>query len=203
MTLLIFDFDGTIVDSKALYYGAMNKHLAEYGFTKRKIDKAIDIGLSVAETLRKMGFSSFLIWFLKRRIMKNVLLKVNEVKKCKDVDSIRKIPGRKILVSNSILEFVMPILKHLKLKNEFSEIYGAESFSDKAEFIRDYLKKRKVKAKDCYYVGDRASDVLIAREIKCRSIIISGKCAWDSRKEILAANPDYIIDDIKDIEKII
>ncbi|MEK6820401.1 MAG: HAD hydrolase-like protein, partial [Nanoarchaeota archaeon] len=86
--LLIFDFDGTIADSKAVYYNVMNRYLESYGFTRKEIDKSIDVGLSVAETLKKLGFSSIFSWFIKRRIIKEVLRHASEIKKCKDVDSI-------------------------------------------------------------------------------------------------------------------
>jgi len=201
--ILIFDFDGTIVDSKAAYYHSMNKHLTGLGFSKKQIDEAIDVGLSVAETLRKLGFSGIFRFWLKWKIMRDVLRKVNEIKKCRDVDSIRSIRARKILVSNSLSEFIFPVLKHLKLKKEFNEIYGAEDFSDKEEFIKKYLKRNKINPQDCFYIGDRAADVLLARKIGCKSVIISGKCSWDSRKEILQEKTDFVLDDIKDIKDIL
>ena len=200
--LLIFDFDGTIVNSKAVYYNVMNKYLSDYGFNRKEIDEAIDVGLSVAETLKKLGFSPVFRWFLKKKIMRDVLLKVNEIKKCKDVDLIRGVKARKILISNSYSEFVISVLKHLKLRNEFDEIYGGENFKDKTEFIKKYLKKNMIGKKDVYYVGDRVSDVLVARKVGCKSIIVAGKCAWDSRKEILKEKPDFVVDDIKNIKKI-
>ncbi|MBI5476027.1 MAG: HAD hydrolase-like protein [Ignavibacteriales bacterium] len=43
--LLIFDFDGTIVDSKFVYYQAMNRHLSSF-FSKKEVDKAIDMGMT-------------------------------------------------------------------------------------------------------------------------------------------------------------
>jgi len=203
MKLLIFDFDGTIVDSKAAYYRFMEKYLFDYGFSKKEIDKTIDIGLNIAEGLKHLGFNWLETWILKRKIMKDVLNKARDIKKCKDVDSIRKLPGRKILISNSVSNFVFPLLKHLKLKKEFDEIYCAEKFKNKAEFIKNYLKERRIDRKEVYYIGDRVADVLVARKVGCKSVIVLGKCAWDSKKEILASKPDFVIDDIKEISEII
>ena len=135
--------------------------------------------------------------------MKSVKKSINNVKKCRDVDAIKRIKARKILITNSLKEFALPILKHLKLKKAFSEIYGADDFDDKTEFVRDYLKKNKIDKENCYYVGDRAADVKLARKAGIRSIAVSGKCAWDSRRELVKAKPDFIVEDIDEISEII
>lgn len=201
--VLIFDFDGTIADTKSLYYKAIYNEVKIFGYKYKDVDKVIDLGLSLKNVLKKLGFSFITSWFLHRKIMKNVKKYVNEVKKCKDVDSIKDIKEEKILISNSLKEFVLPIIRHFKLKSYFRKIYGAEDFTDKAEFIKNYLTKNKIKKENCYYIGDRSADVKIARKVKCKSVIVSGKCAWDSRTEILKEKPDFIIDDIKELKKIL
>ncbi|MCX6749076.1 MAG: HAD hydrolase-like protein [Candidatus Pacearchaeota archaeon] len=201
--LLIFDFDGTIVDSKQVYYHSLNLGLEEYGFSRKQIDSAIGVGLSLSETLKKLGFGWFQRLFLKKRIMRRVLRKVSSIRKCKDVDSIKLIPGEKILVTNSLREFALPVLKHLRLKNEFKEIYTVDDFNDKAKFLADYLKKRNIPAKDVLYIGDRVADIKLARKVGCKSVIVAGKCAWDSGANLLKNKPDFLIGDIEDLRKII
>ncbi len=200
--ILIFDFDGTIADTKSIYYKATYDAVMKFGYSYKEVDDVIDLGLSLKKVLRKLGLSFITTLFLHRKIMKNIHKYADEVKKCKDVDSIKDIKEYKILITNSLKEFVIPILRHFNL-NCFKEIYGAEDFGDKSEFIKEYLNKNMIKGKDCYYIGDRASDAKIAKKAGCNSIIISGKCAWDSRTEILKEKPDFIIGDIKDLNKII
>jgi phosphoglycolate phosphatase-like HAD superfamily hydrolase len=202
MKLLIFDFDGTIVDSKAVWYKVLEKHLGNLGLSKKEIDDVIDLGYNVSENLEELGLTK-IENAVKMRIINDVSRQAGSVKKCKDVDSIKNIKARKILISNSFSEFILPILERLKLKSCFQEIYGADSFDDKEEFVKKYLKIRKISKKEVYYIGDRKADVILARKVGCKRIVISGKCAWDSRKEVLGANPDYILDDIKDLKKII
>ncbi len=201
--LVIFDFDGTIVDSKTIYYNSINENLKKFGISKKEVDKIIDMGLSLRKILGKLGFSYISRWIIKKRILKQALKHCDEIKKCKDVSEISNISGKKILVSNSLKEFILPVVKHLKLRKYFKEIHGANEFDDKYEFICEYLKKNKINNKDCYYIGDRVSDIEVAREVKCKSIIVSGRCSWDSRKEILSSSPDYVVSNLSDVSKII
>ena len=53
----------------------------------------------------------------------------------KDVSKIKNLPENKILVTNSVDDFALKVIKHLKINKYFSEIYSADDFSDKAEFV--------------------------------------------------------------------
>ena len=201
--LVIFDFDGTIVDSKAVYYNSIHKHLISLGFGRRKVDEAIDLGMNLGETLRKFIPFSIYRWWIRRKIMKDVIKEINDVKKCHDAGHVRDIRTRKILVSNSLSEFVMPIMKHLKIKKYFRELYCADDFDDKAKFIKMYLKIHGLRPYECFYVGDRVADINLAKKIGCHSIVISGKCSWNSKKELLKAKPEFIVPDLREVKRIV
>jgi phosphoglycolate phosphatase-like HAD superfamily hydrolase len=201
--LLIFDFDGTIVDSRTLYYNIIYDELKKYGFSYDEIVSFIDMGLNLSRTLEKIGLSFFKRIILGRKIMRNVRKDLNKVTKCKDVDCIKGLRKQKILMSNSSKKAILPILRYYKLKRCFKKIYGAEDFADKAKFIREYLKRKDIPGEKCYYIGDRIADVNVAKEARCNSIIVCGKCAWDSPKDLLEAEPDFIVSSIKDIKEIV
>jgi phosphoglycolate phosphatase-like HAD superfamily hydrolase len=201
--LLIFDFDGTIVDSKEVYYHSIRNHLYDFGFGKEAIDKTIDLGLNLGETLRRFVPSAITRWFVRRKIMHDVMQEASRVKKCHDAGHIHDIHTRKILVSNSLSEFVIPVLRHLKLSGTFREIYCADNFDDKISFISKYLRAHGIKPKECFYVGDRVADVKVAKKVGCHSAIISGKCSWNSKEELMKAKPDFIVPDLILLKRII
>ncbi len=201
--LVIFDFDGVIVDSKTVYYNSINKHLNPLGFNKKEVDKAIDLGMNLSETLKRFIPAFFYRWWIKRNIMKDVVKEINDVKKCKDISHVKDITARKVLISNSLSGFVFPVLKHLNATRYFNEIYCADEFNDKERFIREYLKEKGINPHECAYVGDRVADVKLARRLGIYVIIISGKCMWDSPKEIMKAKPDFIVNDLIDVNRIL
>jgi len=200
--LIIFDFDGTIADSKSIYYEIINKHLNPLGFSKKRIDEAIDLGMNLSETLKRFIPSFFRRWIIRREIMKEVVKEASKVKKCHNIQHIGECHIKRILVSNSLSEFVYPVLGHLKAKKYFNEIYCADDFDDKAKFINHYLKINGLRAWECFYIGDRVADVKLAKKIGLHSIIISGKCSWDSKKELMKAKPEFIIPDLRDVRRI-
>jgi len=201
--LIIFDFDGTIADTKKAYYSSILKNLKEKGFNKNQSEKLVDEGLSLKATLDKLGLGFISKLVLHRKIMQEVKSYLKQVHKCKSVSEIRKIKCRKIIVSNSLDEFMLPIIKHLKLNRYFKEIYGADDFSEKVQFISKYIKRHSINPKEVIYVGDRVADVRLAKDVGCIGAIISGKCAWNSKKEVEKANPDFLIGDFSYLKKIV
>ncbi|HLF53917.1 MAG TPA: HAD hydrolase-like protein [Candidatus Nanoarchaeia archaeon] len=201
--LVIFDFDGTVVDSKTAYYNSISKHLIPKGFSKKQVEDTIDLGLNLGETLKKFIPSWLYRWGIRRKIMKDVLKEANLVKKCHDASKIEEITAKKILVSNSLSEFVVPVLKHLKLRRLFKEVYCADDFDEKTLFMQRYLKVHGIRPYECFYVGDRIADVKLAKKIKCYSAIVYGKCSWNSKKELMGAKPDFIIPGLADLKRIL
>lgn len=201
--LVIFDFDGTVADSKSVYYSSINKHLNPLGFSRKRIDEAIDLGMNLGETLKKFVPGAIYRWWIRRKIMKDVLIETNEVRKCHDISHIKDIHIKKILVSNSLREFVCPVLKHLKARQYFNRVYCADDFNDKKKFILTYLKIHGIRPNEAFYIGDRVADVKLAKKLGLHNIIISGKCAWDSKKELLKAKPEFIVPDLIFVKRIV
>ncbi|MFH1500827.1 MAG: HAD family hydrolase [archaeon] len=199
--LIIFDFDGTIVDSKAIYYNSFKKNIANISI--KEIDKIINKGHTLSGLLSELRFSWIGKWIIKRKIMGDVFKNLDKVKKCRDAGSIKEIKVRRILVTNSSLDYTRPLIKRLKLKKYFKEVYGADNFDSKEDFIGEYIKKRKLKKQEVMYVGDRVTDVELAKNLGIIGVAVAGKCAWNSRKELLQAGPDFIVEDIKEINKLI
>jgi phosphoglycolate phosphatase-like HAD superfamily hydrolase len=135
--------------------------------------------------------------------MKDAIKEARTIRKCHDSEHIKDIHARKILVSNSLSEFVIPVLRHFKMNRVFDRVYCADNFDNKTKFIANYLKTKKINPKECFYVADRVADVALAKKVKCNSIIVYGKCSWNSKKEIMKAKPDFVVPDLLLVKKIV
>lgn len=197
--LLIFDFDGTLARSKQLYVQAIYKTLNEYGYrtTRKEIEKLL--GKRVEEVLSILNIKKDIIK-IKKEINNYVLKKANNLKPCPFVKEINKLEFYKVVVSNSLVAYMKPLLKKQKL--EFDKLIGPEMKS-KLQIFRYIFSKYKVKSHEVIYIGDRAEDVEIARLAKCKSIIISNKCSWSSLAEILKEKPDAVVKSLKGLRNAI
>ena len=89
--LLIFDFDGTIADTKHIYYAVMARELKFLGYKEKDIDKAIDVGFSLRKTLKKLGLSFIVSWFIHKKIFREIIKYAEKVKKCRDAEKIKEL----------------------------------------------------------------------------------------------------------------
>lgn len=201
--LIMFDFDGTLADTKNLYYTSIKDALKKEGvkFTEEQFVSLL--GLKVLEIARAMGIKDELTL---RRISDNVhsgvFSDIDRIKTASDTGDIRDISVRKIVVSNTDSGKVKRVLKRDKI-NFFEEVHGGDEFANKAEFIKDFIKDEGLKGNEVAYLGDMKKDAAVARDAGCISILINHKISWSSDKELIDAEPDFIITKFSDLQKII
>jgi len=184
--VIIFDFDGTIADSKRLHIDNIHHSLLEHSFlyTKSHITKALGPKLEI--TLKNLDkFSPELMRKLKDNINSNLAKKAKSLKLChyakETLEKIRKKGWKIILLTNSPRRFIVVFLKHNKIKKYFDKLFCAENFSSKESAIRQIAKAYRAKISDVIYVADKLEDVKMAKNTGCR-IIISLACSWDRNK---------------------
>jgi phosphoglycolate phosphatase-like HAD superfamily hydrolase len=200
--LLIFDFDGTLADTKGLYYKFIYKHLKNEGLnlSKRRFHNEL-LGLKLHDILKKLKLKESLKR-TKKNIHNDIFENIREINLLGDIKYIKNIKLKKIIVSNTITKNITPVLKHNKI-NYFSGVYGGDKFEKKEVFIKKYLKKNKIKKDEVIYIGDTIKDIHVARKAGIKVVSISSKISWNSRKELLKNNPDYIISSFRELKNIL
>ena len=184
--VLVFDFDGTIADSKKVYIETIHHSLLEHSFIFPKGHVARALGPKLEQTLLNLKkFSPRTLKSLKDQINKDVTKKARKLKLCAHAkDTLKRLKQegyRIILLTNSARRFIITFLKHNKMMNYFDKLYYAENFRTKEEAIRKIAKNYNTKVKDVTYIADKIKDVKIARNAGCRIIIVLA-CSWDKGK---------------------
>lgn len=199
--VIVFDFDGTLADSKKAYvetiYHTLMLH--SYIYSKNRIIKAL--GPKLEDSLKNLArFPPNEIKKIKNEINHKILMLAKSLKPCPYVKNtlkrIHKKGNHLILLTNSARKFCFVFLKHNNLLNYFEKRFYAENFSDKEHVIRNLAKEYRIPVKEIVYVGDRMKDVNTARKSGCK-IIISLSCSWDKPK---VRGKIYTIKDFSQLE---
>ena len=206
--ILVFDFDGTIADSKKLYVDIIHDSLlkASYIYPRSHIIKAL--GPKLEGTLLNIRrFDRKTLRKLSSEINDFVIKKAESLKVCKNVKKELhklRISGkyRIILLTNSAHDFPEAFLKKNNMIKDFDMILGSEDFEDKEGALKGIARRFKAKPEEIVYIGDKIKDYNIARHAGSR-IVLPYACSWDKS---LIANRKYSkvrIENLGKIEKLL
>ena len=189
--LVIFDFDGVLVDTLIMHYkisSKVNKGISLNTF------KSIFNG-NIYEFLKKSKnikqHSKFFEIYEKQsrtleipKIIKNAIVEINNNY---NLSIISSTPSRLIL----------KILKKENIHSYFSDILGADINTNKVVKINNLLEKYNTKPNNAVFITDTSGDV---REgFKCGVKSIAVTWGFYDRKTLENANPIAIIDDPRDL----
>lgn len=183
--IVIFDLDGTLIDSKKIYIDTIHHSLLEhyYIYPKSHISRALGPKLEI--TLRNINrFSPKILKRLKDKINSSIAKKALRIKLAPYAkETLMKLSknSKLFILTNSSGKFVSTIMKKNNLSKYFIKIFYAENFSSKEDAMRAIAKKYKTRISDITYVADKMNDVRIARNVGCKIIIVLAR-SWDRNK---------------------
>lgn len=208
--MIIFDLDGTLVDSREDIAGAVNFTLENLGLKEKSIGEISSyIGRGVEDLIRKsLG---------KRQdvLFKKAISIFEEYYRKHSTDNTTLYPHvkeilehfknkKKVIITNRNYEFALLTMKDLGIYGYFEEVLGGDDTgcvkpsSCPLDKIMHHLNMNKEKT---IIVGDMDIDILAGK----RSGIISCAVTYGigRREDITKAKPDFIIDDIIKLKNII
>jgi phosphoglycolate phosphatase len=201
--VLIFDYDGVLIDSLEIFMKYFIKACKKEGFGEISSKKNF---LKLFE--KNMYESMFEIGMTKKQVfniinyMRNKLLKnQNKIKPFEGINEILKNLTKDnllLVVTSNDSYVVRRYLKEHRI-DYFTEIFGSDKGSSKIEKIQRI--KEKYLKKKYFYIGDTKGDI---KEGKNANIItIAVLWGWHSEKMLRQEKPDYIIQNPYQIKKII
>lgn len=204
--LVVFDFDGTIVDSLEESYRITEKlfnifniniewkNIREY---KRVKDKQL-VHIVKKHNIKRLKLLLFLT------IAYNFFMKEYEPKIIKGIDRIiKKLKKKNVYVAINSSNFKRVIKKVLKKYNLLQYFDAIESFQleSKIDKMKKLIKKFKVKEEDVIFITDTINDI---KEMENTNIITIGVTwGFDYLKELKKARPNYICKTVKELDKVL
>ena len=192
--LLIFDFDGTIVDSLDASISILNKLAKKHGVWGRlnRTTYREMMHRSITENFRYFKIPLAKLPFLMSEFKNEFEKSRKSVKLVPGVKTVLKKLAKKcelIIVTSNHSELAKKIMEKNGLSKEFSQIIGSNKEKKKFDALKKYRKRfpdRKI-----FYIGDTSADIREAKQAK----VISVAVAWgfQSIESIKRQKPDYVV----------
>jgi len=211
MQLLIFDLDGTLIDSKEDLVNSVNAMLAWKGRALLPHDTiASYVGngapMLVKRALPDVGEDEHLAalqFFLDyyREHMLDATTLYPGVREALDRLHGERVPMA--ILTNKPVRFSVRLIAGLKLSGHFFQIYGGNSFEEKRPHpigIERLIGESHADRDRTVMIGDSAVDVLTARAASVQACGVS----WGFQPETFTqAPPDFVIDDLRQLAEMI
>jgi len=209
---IIFDLDGTIVDSKEAIINSLLHTLKEFDIVvsnksdlywcasprlKTCFSKLLKVNdkdiLQKAVSIYRDYYAKF--WFVHTKIYDDIL----------DVLIKLKANGfRLFLVSNKPISLIEETLKKIELTDIFESFYGnvsSEGKVGKERLVEEVIYDCELKIEETILIGDRKYDILAAKSNDLDTIAVL--YGYASETELKGVYPDYLVKNPKDILKVI
>ena len=203
MNLLLFDFDGVLVDSIDVYEKTVTDCLQEIGqpltrgreeflelfegnFYESLVQRGVDLGKFMAASV-------------------NILAKVNYAE-MKPFDAIRPVLRELakthplVVISSNDTPTIQEALRLYDFNGIFQDILGSDFMLSKKEKILYVIQKYNVTLQDIYYIGDTTGDIKEGRAAGVKTVGVTW--GWHGKDLMAAALPDYLFDRPEELLKL-
>ena len=217
--LVLFDLDGTLIDTVPYLNIAVNAALEKLGYPQvdesltriyvgngpyvllaRAIKRRLDATLNDIDQVKlRVGVDEFnRVYRTQNNCRKDIYKGVLET-----LDYFRENNVKMAIVTNKPDMFVKDILCDSGLDGYFSYFLGSGVIEEKKPDPTPLLyvaNKLNIDISDCVMVGDSLNDIIAAKNAKCCSIALT--YGYNHGKDIRESNPDYVFDDFIKIKEL-
>lgn len=199
---LIFDFDGTIVDSFHGVFELFNNLADEFEFRKITVE---DINflrdLNSWDVIKHLGVPLYKIPNIIYQVRKRLYSEMHRLPPVPDLPIVLKQLHQAgftlgILTSNSTENVSLWLNQH-KLDHLFNFIREESNFFGKKHMLKKIIKTHQTIASDTFYIGDETRDIEAANYSKVNSIAVTW--GFNSEKALIQYRPHHIARKPEDI----
>lgn len=205
MKYIIFDFDGTLADSTAVFASAWNTLAQKYKFKGIEL-KEIDTlkKLSISERSKLFDFPMYKLPMILPQFYKLYRQSLNDVHL---FDGMKELlieidkRGYKILIISSNSK--ENILEFLKMNGIHcvADVLCSNRIFGKDKVMKKFLKEANVDSSDVVYIGDEQRDIVACK--KAGVPIIWVEWGYDAKEVVQNDEPEYSVSTPQEILEII
>jgi phosphoglycolate phosphatase len=191
---VVFDFDGTLADSKALVVSLFNELAQKHGYKKIESSNLDYIrSLSIIERCRFLGVPLYKIPFFSARFLSQYkkscgsILLYDGIKEL--LEQLQKNGYQLAVLSTNSESNIRTILSTHQI-HSITEFYCSSDLFGKGKMIKKFLEKHRLKSSEIIYIGDEYRDMTACRENNVKGIWVSW--GYDLQKKDTDYQLDYI-----------
>ena len=207
---IFFDLDGTLVDARIDIVNAMNYTLARLGYEEKGFEEIVSyVGTGVSDLISKsLGNRDGALVDKGVRIYEDRYLKHpadEAVLYPHALDILEYFSNkRKFILTNRYVRLADAVLKKMGIQKYFEDIIGGDDencLKPSACVLDNALNKYKVDKTKAIMIGDMAVDVMAGKNSGVATCWVT--YGLGTPAEVKDTKPDYIINDIGELKKII
>ena len=199
---VVFDFDGTIADSKSAILSVYNQVAEKHRFNPMlETDIPVLSRLSIPERCRKMNVPLYKLPALMVEVTRSYRNVVDSVAAFDGMIPVLQTLHRHGLtvgiISSNSAENIQRFLARNGMDSVVQRVHCSSNMFGKDKVISRYLKKYGLSPEQVLYVGDEERDVVACKKTKLRVLSVS----WgiESLDVLTRAGPDFIAHQPADI----
>ncbi|UMZ74281.1 HAD-IA family hydrolase [Natranaerofaba carboxydovora] len=192
---IIFDFDGTLVDSTEVLMSVFNELADKYKFNKiTNADIETLRRMSNLERSRYVNFPLYKVPFIVAEfnlLYSQKIKNVNFFEGIKDVlDELNSLGYKITIISSNSEKNIRDFLNNNNV-TIIDEVISSNNLFGKDKVIKKYLKNHSLNKSDVIYVGDEQRDVVACKRTGIKVIWV--EWGYDSKEVVLEKEPDYVV----------
>ncbi|MEE9913820.1 MAG: HAD family hydrolase [Deltaproteobacteria bacterium] len=203
MKLLLFDFDGVLVDSLTVYEKTVTDCLQVIGqpLTRGREEFLELFEGNFYESLVQKGVD--LDKFMKASV--GILEKINYAE-MKPFDAVRPVLRElaknhpMVVISSNDTPTIQEALRLYDFNNIFQDVLGSDFMLSKKDKILYIIRKYNITLPDIYYVGDTTGDIKEGKQAGVKTVGVTW--GWHTKELMAASRPDYLFDKPEDLLKL-
>ncbi|KAA0992211.1 HAD-IA family hydrolase [Dyadobacter aurulentus] len=192
---VIFDFDGTLADSREVFVPLYNQIARKHNYRPIEPDGLEYLKtLSIRERCRYLKVPLYRIPFLASEFLGLYKAALSQVKLFKGIEELINAlhnNGLQIAIISTNSERNISDFLAANGIDKISKIYCSTSLFGKDKLIRGFLKKYNLKPNEVLYVGDEVRDIEACKKAGVKIAWVSW--GYDSMETALRANPDFVV----------
>lgn len=209
--MLIFDLDGTLIDSRRDIATACNHALEVLGRTPLDVD---EVGTFVGDGARKLiqralatedeslidrGLEAFLAYYLAHPVVHTKPMPGA----IEALDALKSKSWHLAVATNKRHEVAEAVLRELGMLDRFVDLWGGGDGTPKPDpaCIHMLAERTKTPLADVWIIGDGIQDIGAGKAAGVRTIAVLG--GFHDERKLRALAPDHVVRDLREVAPIV